>query len=312
MKALLKSEKKVLTLLERDCRLPANQIAKRLRLSPEGVLKIIRRLENTRIISKFNTKINYSRIGYQLYPVYIKLSNLNDKLIKELRSTLLKHKTCAWHLFCEGEYDLLLCFKIISEREKNDMDKLLQTISDYVLEKELSIVLHAFEISKSFLGQNDTERLFPIFNHELEKVILSDEELKIIDILRSNSRITVLDISKKIDLSARVIASKIKKLEKLNVISGFKIKVNTAILEYQPCMALISFRRYEDKDLRRFMTYCQQKVGINYLVRQMGKYDMALTIDVRNINEFYALIDEIREQFSFIKKITTLIAKESY
>ena len=59
------------------------------------------------------------------------------------------------------------------------------------------------------------------------------------------------------------------------------------------------------------MTYCQQKRGINYLVRQIGKYDIELTIDVHNVNDFYKLMNDIREQFSFIKKITTLISKES-
>jgi hypothetical protein len=58
------------------------------------------------------------------------------------------------------------------------------------------------------------------------------------------------------------------------------------------------------------MAYCQQKKGISYLVRQIGKYDIELTIDACDVNAFYSLMADIREQFPFIKKITTLIAKE--
>ena len=311
MRPLNQSERKVLTLLEENCRLSANQIAKKTRLSPEGVLKMIKRLEEARVITRFNTKINYARVGYKIYPVHIKLLKLNTAIISEIKEIISKHKTCAWYTFCEGEYDLLLSFKILSEKDKLDMNQLLLEISDNVLEKEISIVLHAFEIGKSFLDQEYTAKLFPTFNHYLEKAELSDEEVKILNILKSNSRETVLNLSKKVNLSTRVVSSKIKKLEKLKVISGFKTKINTATLSFQPCIALISLGKYNDQELQKFMTYCQQKRGINYLVRQIGKYDMELTIDIHNVNDFYKLMNDIREQFIFIKKITTLISKES-
>jgi Lrp/AsnC family transcriptional regulator, leucine-responsive regulatory protein len=311
MRNLNQSEKKVLTLLEENCRLSANQIAKKIRLSPEGVLKIIKRLEEARVITRFNTKINYSRIGYKLYPVHIKLLKLNRSIMNEIKQIISKHKTCAWYTFCEGEYDLLLSFKILTEKDKKDMEQLLLEISDNVQEKDVSIVLHSFEISKSFLNKKHTNKLFPTFNHELEKVYLSEEDIKLLNILKLNSRETVLNLSKNNNLSARVVSLKIKKLEKLDIISGFKTKINTATLSFQPCIALINFGRYNNQELQKFITYCQQKRGINYLVKQIGKYDIELTIDVYNINDFYKLMDDIREQFSFIKKITTLISKES-
>ena len=311
MRPLNQSERKVLTLLEENCRLSANQIAKKTRLSPEGVLKIIKRLEEAGVITRFNTKINYARVGYKIYPVHLKLLKLNNQIMNEIKEIISKHQTCAWYTFCEGEYDLLLSFKILSENDKLDMNQLLLDLSDNVLEKEVSIVLHAFEIGKSFLDQEYTAKLFPTFNHELEKAELSNEEMRILNILKVNSRETVLNISKKVNLSVRVVSSKIKKLEKLKIVSGFKTKTNTAALSFQPCIALISLGKYNPQELQKFMTYCQQKRGINYLVRQIGKYDMELTIDIHNVNDFYKLMNDIREQFIFIKKITTLISKES-
>lgn len=311
MKELNKSERKVLTLLEENCRLPANQIAKKTRLSPEGVLKIIRRLGEKGVIKRFNTKINYSRVGYKIFPVHIKLLRLNNKIINEIKENVSKHKTCAWYAFCEGEYDLLISFKILSEKDKLDMNELLLEISDNVLEKEVSIVLHAFEVGKSFIDQGHINKLFSTFDHELEKAELSNEEMRILSILKSNSRETVLNLSKKVNLSARVVSSKIKRLEKLKVISGYKTKINTSVLNFQPCIALISLGNHSEQELRKFITYCQQKRGVSYLVRQIGKYDIELTIDVNDVNDFYGLMDDIRGQFLFLKKITTLITKES-
>ncbi len=306
---LNQSERKVLTLLEENCRLSASRIAKRTRLSPEGVLKIIKRLEKEGIITRFNAKINYARLGYKMYPVHIKLLRLNHQVMEAIKRILSKHHTCAWHTFCEGEYDLLLSFKISSENDMIDMNKLLIELSDNTLEKEVSIVLHAFEIGKSFLDQKRITKLFPTFDHSLAKAEISDEDLAIINALKSQARETILHLSEQINLSARVISSKITKLEKLGVISGFKTKINTSILNNQPCIALISLGGHSDLEFRKFTTYCQQKRGITYLVRQIGKYDLELSIDAQDVNDFYELMGDIRERFPFIKKISTLIAK---
>ena len=309
MKELNLSERKVLTLLEQNCRLSENQIAKKTRLSPEGVLKIINRLKELKIINKFNTKINYSIIDYKLYPVHLKLLRLNDEIINKIKNIIKNHKTCAWHTFCEGEYDLLLSFKIQTEKDKTNMSELLKEISDYTLEKEVSIVLYAFEISKSFIEEKNN-RIFQTFNYNIESIDLTKEEKGIIELLKDNSRETILNMSKIIKINPRLISSKIKKLIKLNVISGFKTKINTASLNYQPCIALISLGNHKETEIKKFMTYCQYKEGIDYLVRQIGKYDIELTINAKNINDFYQIINDIRKQFRFVKKITTLILND--
>jgi len=309
MQHLNQSEKNVLHILEQNCRLPANQIAKKVRLSPEGVIKIIKRLQQTGIITKFNTKYNYSLIGYGLYPVQIKLITRNKEIFHHIKQVISKHKSCAWYTFCEGEYDLLLSFKLLCEKDKTDMDQLLTKLSPYFLEKDVSIALLAFELSKSFVNDNQPRKLFPTFNHELLPYSLSDEELNIINVLKSNSKETVLTLTKTIDLSARVISTKIKKLEKKKLISGYKTKIDTAKLGFQPYILLISFGQYSESELKQFITYCQTKKGINYFVKQIGKYDIELTIDVQEIDELYQLLENLRSTFPFIKKITTLISK---
>ena len=82
-----------------------------------------------------------------------------------------------------------------------------------------------------------------------------------------------------------------------------------ANLGYQPCIALITLGKCDEKEHKRFFTYCQYTKGIHYYLRQIGKYEVEITFDVKNTSEFYNLIDDMREKFSFIKKITTLIAK---
>lgn len=309
MESLNKSEKKVLTILEQDSRLPASQIARKTLLSPEGVLKIIKKLENKRIILKYNSKINYSKIGYRIYPVHIRLNHLNKEVMKKIKDKIKKHGSCAWYVFCEGEYDLLLSFKIFTEKEKEDMDALLREISDYILEKEVSLVLNAFEISKSFIDEKAARKIFSTFDYNLDKEELSKKEFALIDVLKLNSREKIINIADELKIAPKSTISNIRGLIKKEIISGFKTKLNMAMLGYQPCIALIATKGLDNEKYNKLLTHCKYTKGIHYLVRQIGKYDFELTFDVRNINEFYTLIDNLRNKFDFITKITTLTAK---
>ncbi len=304
------SEKKVLSLLEIDCRLPANQIAKKVRLSTEGVIKIIKRLQERGIIQKFNTKINYSKMGYRLYPVHIKLVQRNKQIVQKITSIVKRHQTCAWHMFCEGEYDLLLSFSIREEKSKEDIASLLDELAPFILEKEMAIVLHAFEINKSFI-ENHKPKIFMIFDYQSEYTDFKAKEHNLINLMRQNSRETFINIAKKQKVDPRTIIGTIKKLQKNNVISGFKTKINMAKLGYQPCIALITINQSDKKQYDLFVSYCKQIPGIHYFVRQFGKYDIELTFDVENIHSFYGLIEDIRNKFPFVQKITTLIIKKN-
>ena len=304
------SEQKVLTLLEQDARMPATMIAKQTKLSTEGVIKIINRLEESKIIQKFNTKINYSKMGYSLYPVHIKLIKMNPEIISKIKSSIIKYPSCTWYKFCEGEYDLLLSFKVKDLNGKKEMYSFLNEISDNILEKEISIVLFAFEVGKSFT-EKKANKIFYTFDYKLDKVILKKEEEELINQLKRNSRESILSLSKKLDLSPQIVSKKIKYLQKESIISGFKTSINTSKLNYQPCFALMTFSVYKEEEIKSLISYCQHTLGINYLVRQIGKYDLELTIDAQNINDFYEIIDSLRKKFPIISKISTLITKQN-
>jgi len=303
------SEKKILSILEMDCRMPANQIAKKLKISTQGVIKIINRLIDRKVIRKFNTKINYSRMGYRLYTVHIKLAKRDNQAVKKIISVIKKYETCVWHIFCEGEYDLLLSFSIKEEKEKEEISKLLDKLSFVILEKDISVVLTAYEINKSFTEKKQL-KIFQTFDHKSEREDLNEKEIKLIEILRKNSRDTILNIAEKLKLNPRSTIALMKKLQKKEVISGHKTKIDMAALGHHPCIALVTVNKLNSSQFDSFVNYCERTPGVHYFLHQLGKYDFELTFDVENIQRFYEIVQDIRDKFSFVKKITTLIEKK--
>ena len=309
MRELNKSEKKVLSVLEEDCRMPASQIAKRVNLSSEGVIKIINRLVERNIISKFGAKLNYSRVGYTLYIIHIKLIKLNQIITQKIKKIISNHKVCVWHNFSEGEYDLLLSIRIVTKEDKKDMSNLLLKLSEYILEKEVGIVTKGFAIAKSFLDEPKINKLFTIMDETVEPLDLSEQEKKLIDLIKKNSRESVLILAEKLKTSPKTIINKIKKFKKEGVISGFNLELNMAELGYQPIIALISLGKYSYEEYNQLLRYFQSHGNISHFIRKIAKYDIELTFNVKNTNDFYKLVEEIRNKFPFIKKISTLIRR---
>jgi Lrp/AsnC family transcriptional regulator, leucine-responsive regulatory protein len=310
MRELNKSERKVLSVLEENCRMPSSQIAKRVNLSSEGVIKIINRLIERNIISKFGAKLNYSRVGYTLYTVHIKLTKLNKIITQKIKKIILKHKVCVWHNFTEGEYDLLLSIRIVTKEDKQDMSNLLLLeLSGYILEKEVGIVTKGFAIAKSFLDKPRINKLFTIMDETVEPLNLSEQEKRLIDLIKKNSRESVLILAEKLKTSPKTIISKIKKFKNEGIISGFNLELNMAELGYHPIIALISLGKYSEEEYNQLLKYFQSHGNISHFIRKIAKYDIELTFNVKNTKDFYELIEEIRNKFSFIKKISTLIRK---
>ena len=309
MSLLNESEKKVLNLLELNCRLSLNQISKKSHLSNQGVLNIINRLYDKKIIIKFNTKLNLSKMGFKLYPVHIKLINSNEIIRNKITKIILKHTNFCWHTFCEGEYDLLLSFKILNEKDKIKMSNVLFELSQYISDKDINIVTKAFEINRVFIKSNKDYKIFMTYDSNLEIINIKHDELELINLLKINSRSSIVDLSIKLGLNSKTIVNKIKNLKKSGIISAFKTKIDMAKLNYHPGIILISFNKHTTNDYNKFVTFCKTKRQVSYFVKQIGKYDIDLTVDFKDINDFYSFVNLIRDEFPFIKKITTLIKK---
>jgi len=309
MRDLTQAEKKIISLLETNCRMSASKISKITNLSPEGVIKIIQRLINRKIILKFNAKINYSKLGYELYSAHIKLVKSDNLAIQEIKNILKKYACCNWFNFCEGEYDLLLGFRISSSDDKIKMGQLFSDISEYVMEKEISIIFNAYELSTSFMDK--PKKVFTIFDQAVKKENIDEQQLKLMKVIKENSRAKILNLAKELNMSPKTIAEKIKNFEKNNIV-GYKTKLNLAALGFQPCIALIMLNNYDEKDYNKFLSYCSNKNCVNYFIKQVGMYDIELTINTEDINAFYEFVNEIKDAFKIVKKITTLISKGNY
>jgi DNA-binding Lrp family transcriptional regulator len=85
-----KKDKKILIELEKDARQSNKQIAKKVGVHADLVRYRINRLEQNGVIGWFLTFVNFSKIGYTDYGIYIITQKLTKEIEKELIGYLMK------------------------------------------------------------------------------------------------------------------------------------------------------------------------------------------------------------------------------
>ena len=118
----------------------------------------------------------------------------------------------------------------------------------------------------------------------------------------------LVEIAKKLNTSPKTIAYKIKKLEKEEIIQGSRILVDFSKIGYKFYKVFFSFKDLNDKSFKELMKYFQEHQNIIWATKIIGFYDLSIEMEVRDVEEFRSVLNEIKNKFShLIKKHESLL-----
>lgn len=127
-------------------------------------------------------------------------------------------------------------------------------------------------------------------------------DLKIIEELKNNSRVSFNDISQKIDKTEATVRRRVKKLLEEGVIKRFTIDYN--IDSKQNISATI--KAVPDfKDIKRILKQLRAIEEIKNIWRLSGDCGLLMKVDIASIDKFNPLIEEKISQIQGIKIIET-------
>ncbi|MEM2956422.1 MAG: Lrp/AsnC family transcriptional regulator [Candidatus Pacearchaeota archaeon] len=293
---------KILYELDKNSRASLTEIAKKTRLSKEVVFHRINKLIEKGYILRFQAVISTYRIGYQSYKIYLKLQNLTKVAKQEIQEYLLKNKNIFWIGNCQGKWDLIIAAWAKNVREFSKIqDEILGKLSNYVLEKEISISSKSIQFNRRWFYAG-AETIETTFGEELEPVKVDDIDLKILEELALNSRIKIVDLAEKLGITVAVVIYRIKQLEKNKVITGYKIALDPKKMNYETCKAFIYLKEIKEERKNELLNYIKSMKNALNIVLTAGRWEMEIEFEVKNFKEYYVLMAELQEKFSDIIK----------
>jgi len=286
----------ILKELDINSRQSISQIAKKVSLKKETVNYIIKKLERQEIIRGYFPVINYFKQGSNLFKLLVRYEDLGEKGEKELIDWLLKKQEVVWIGKTEGRWDLIITLR---KEEIAKMYDLLESFnkkfSKNIKEKQLLLSYEFKWFNEKYLfdDKKDYYDITILQKHKKEKIDEIDE--KIISILEGNARTPIIEISKKVKLTAQAVAKRIKILLKKGIIAGFKLRVGLSNLNKGYHHLFVSLRDFSK--LNEIIEYYKTSKDCVFIMKYYGSYDFHLELVSNSQNHFREIIKDFREKF---------------
>ena len=264
-------DKKIIYELDIDSSQSASQIAKKIGLSKEVVNYRINNLLKSGIINYFYLFLNTLALGYFHYKIYIKLQDISLKKEEELMEYFIKNKNCIWVANCRGNWDLAVS---VLAKTPSEFDKIYQRIiQDYgrnILEKNILMIESAPTFNRNYL--RDASKRVELKYKQIEKIIDLDEiDKKILAVMSINSRISIVELMNKINLTRDVISYRIKRMKEEGLIQGFRTSFNLNRIGYSYYKILLTFKNLDEKREKDLINFCRFSKNITQYIRLIGK-----------------------------------------
>lgn len=134
-------------------------------------------------------------------------------------------------------------------------------------------------------------------------------DVKILEVLQANSRVSISELSKKVNLSLSAVSERLKKLESSNVIEKYTVILNSQALDKELSVIMnISLENpHLTSDFLEFVRTEEEILECHYVT---GEYDYVLKITTRNTATLENLMNRIKG-ISGIKRTQTNVVLSS-
>lgn len=276
--------------LDFDARASISSLAKRIRVSKEVANYRLKRLAEEKIIRAFVAIIDSYMLGYQLYRMQVRFKEIDENLRKEVVEWAKKHAFVAGIVSLDGKWDFELSFWSKNPSEFNQIyEAFIAKFGTHIQKKIVSIILEMEHRPYNFLYEKPNEYSITVGCHD--NISIDKVDYMILDILSKNCRASLVDIAKKIGISANAVKYRIKQLEKNKIIKGYSTIINNAYFNLNHYRVLLFLSdSAKKKDARNFL---RQQKDVIFITQLIGAADIKFEILCSSPLRIYKLIDEL-------------------
>lgn len=135
-------------------------------------------------------------------------------------------------------------------------------------------------------------------------------DIKIIDVLKENSRSTASEISKRVNLSIPAVAERIRKMEEADIIEEYTIRVNRDKMNLK-LLAFVFVNIDKTENVEEFRKAIVQYDSVLECHHVAGEYDYLLKVIVEDTRSLEYFISHTLKKIKGVSKSNTIIVLSS-
>jgi len=292
-------DRKILAHLDVDAWISYSELGKKIRVAKETVKYRINQLQENGIIKGFYTLINISKLGYNIYRLYLELQNTSPTTEKKIIDYLVNSKYVFICYHINGPFDIAMAI-IAKNRWEFELFwvDLKKNFGQYFSDSHFSMMTYYAEFSRPYLYDQPVDyqpkRSFTTVEPAKSEKF-TDIDLKLLSFISNNARTSLVSIANALNISVVTVKYRMKILGKNNVIVGFR-----PILDLQK----IGVEYYKvDLWLRKFdrmgeiSRYILSHSEVAYQDITLVSGDLEFDIETKNFESFTNIMNSFKEKF---------------
>jgi len=291
--------------LDFQARMPLSQLGKKLKISKQVAKYRIERLQKEKIIQGFYTDINASKLGLAIYLVYLKFHHLSPIQEKEFIQYLGKQRNVGVSVSLNGKWDYT--FGIWAEsiiHFKKAYYEIMRSYEKYVAQKTIMIETDFFYFKPRQIWNGQNSQI--MMTGELEYRKLDQKDRIILSKLAQDARISLVDLGKSVSLSPHAVKSRIKTLEKDNVILGYRVMINYPLLKCLHYRVFLHIENATEQKERSIVEFLGSKKQVISVTKTIGYCELEFRAVIKEMQEIYDVLEELRSHYPEIKEYDLL------
>ncbi len=299
VKKLTEMERKILAQLDRDARTPLRRIGRRIRKSEQSVSYTVNSLLKRGIIKNFHALVDYSRLSVLNFRVFFRVSYSSQRGFMRMIKFLVSDPHTLWVATCGGRYDLICTFAAYNPSQFNKllreiMAQFPRQLHNYTI--LTTIVIRMLE--REYLAAPGRRHREIILGGDREPQELPEKDIQILAEISDNAREKAVEIGKRLSCSARTVVNRIRNLEKLQVIRGYRPLIDFSRVGHVANLLMVRYHNISVEDEQRLISYLSLHPNVTCLTKTLGVWDLEIRIEAENRWDLRKIEREIRQKFA--------------
>lgn len=302
IKKLDKINKKLLSMLMKNARLPYSFLAENVNLTKSNVRRRIRILEGTGVITGYHAYIDIKKLNLKSGLLLFQTKCTEDQKEEYIKNSA-KNPWVYAVTELTGKFDLVITFYFKDENHKDEVVESLlkQGYTKNFTYFDTQTFFPILDYSTELFQQNEFPRIkgkdpaYVKISKKEKDAKIDSKDIKILKILSDNCRTSLIDISKKLDISRETVNYRIKKLVSSEIIAKFQPTINTFSLGFEGYFMFMKLSKPTQR--KNIIEYLKQTHRCNTILKTKGEYDIFATIHFKSSKEFRAFENDLLKRF---------------
>ncbi len=306
---LTKADKIILKEIAFNARILEKKLAQKCNLSKDSIRYRIARLEKMGVIGGYGVFVDYTRLGYESYKLYLRLNATFDEK-KELRLFLEGRREVFATFESNGNWDVAVAVFAKSRAEYNNFENgLLSKFGSLIVSRDFCLMMDVQMLDYGMIYEGGSKKTMTLWDGDGNGNV-DEKDVLLIKGLHKNSRTTLVDLSAAVGLSVDSVSKRLKKMETSKVIQFYDTDIDYGKLGFEKYKMFVYVSDYSSVIEKRLMDFLQrQKSAIN-IVRTIGPWKLEIEFLIEKHEIFEKVLSEMQEKFGdVIQKLDFSIFK---